>query len=230
MSTQMHAHRSQYTPTGEKRAGTWYNARFLNDMESLYPNIRHLDQIFGKPRAHYQLTRNCRVAVVEALPGNQSTLPMKPLSYNELHGYLSQPTYNECPNRGRVFILENLNSFFIELFGSHFGLDPFIFASQARSTNWEADPDGPGNTPKLLVSEDSITSFSLRYCELRVFSKLDPNVRSLIEMNAGRQIQLTRSARRGGKLDNVGIIRQLASFWSRTYPNGAWDGIHAMSC
>jgi len=223
--TNLHPQTLRYAPVGNQCTDTWYNANFIDKMKRLYPNVGHLDKLFHKTPKHPQLDRKCRIAMIEVPAGTKAPLPTKDLSdYNELHRYLAETALNKQPNNGRIFILENLNSDLIELFGSHFKLDPSFFAIQARSANWESAPRGAGNTPQLLCSARASAWFSFRYYELRVLQNLDPDARELMELSAERKISLTRP-RRGKGNDGVGLVRQIASYWYQENINGGWDGM-----
>ncbi|OBT81534.1 hypothetical protein VE02_09801 [Pseudogymnoascus sp. 03VT05] len=76
-------------------------------------------------------------------------------------------TSRENPQR-RLFLLEGVARNFVQVFGSHFGMDPDFFARQKRTRIWEVAHNG-GKTPSLPSLNNPKRSFMIKYLELHYF-------------------------------------------------------------
>jgi hypothetical protein len=138
----------------------------------------------------------------------------------------------------RIILLEGLSPNYVEVVGSHFNMDPTFFANHKRPNSWDLIKDSyfierTANLPSL---NDPRRQFMIRYPELRHFpprnpkSQLDtPHVKDLDghrQVFVGRratEIQLGEVDSIGG-FHNIGIFNRAASYWSRNYEDGGWDG------
>ncbi|KFZ07572.1 hypothetical protein V501_06327 [Pseudogymnoascus sp. VKM F-4519 (FW-2642)] len=153
-------------------------------------------------------------------------------------------TSGENPQR-RLFLLEGVARNFVQVFGSHFGMDPDFFARQKRTRSWEVAHNG-GKTPSLPSLKNPKRSFMIKYLELRYFplvpdetscqepKPLIPQVdySYLEDVTGKRNINVSRKKRPVdsekdiiGEFDNVGKVSRCASYWGRSYANGCWDAI-----
>lgn len=154
-------------------------------------------------------------------------------------------TSRENPQR-RLFLLEGVARNFVQVFGSHFGMDPDFFARQKRTRSWEVAHNG-GKTPSLPSLKNPKRSFMIKYLELRYFP-LVPDETScqepkpliaqvdysyLEDVTGKRNINVSRKKRPVdsekdiiGEFDNVGKVSRCASYWGKSYANGGWDGMH----
>ena len=196
-------------------------AGFLRAMRCRYPGLINLEELLSKGNASRTYTRECRIAMVEVpSDGQPCGAPVSFESPESLRSHLLQTASPQESVHRRVYVLENLNLGYIEVFGTHFNIDPCIFATQIRTTNWTAKND-ENNTPKLLSCRDPMVSFTLRYNELRIFDDPIHGGPRLIDASAGRQIDTARGME---DFERIGLVRRCASFWSQKKENG-WDGI-----
>lgn len=150
------------------------------------------------------------------------------------------------PQRRRLFMLEGVARNFVQIFGSHFGMDPEFFARQKRTRTWEVAHTG-GKTPSLPSLKNPKRSFMIKYLELRYFP-LVPDETSpqepkplipqidysyLVDVIGKRNINVSRKKRPvdsekdiNGEFDNVGKVSRCASYWGKAYIDGGWDGMH----
>ncbi|KFY14792.1 hypothetical protein V492_02411 [Pseudogymnoascus sp. VKM F-4246] len=145
----------------------------------------------------------------------------------------------------RLFMLEGVARNFVQVFGSHFGMDPDFFARQKRTRMWEVSHTG-GKTPSLPSLKNPKRSFMLKYLELRYFplvpdesfygepKPLIPQVdyNYLEDVVGKRNINVSRKKRpvdpqkdMSGEFDNVGKVSRCASYWGKAYADGGWDAI-----
>src|SRR5436190_2559993 len=90
-----------------------------------YPDFLHLNKFL----------RNCgphsgRATVLEFHLG-KSVERRNFADPDDLSNYLQD--LSDCSCKHRLFMLEDLSSLYVEVFGSHFWIDPFLFASQERA-------------------------------------------------------------------------------------------------
>jgi hypothetical protein len=197
--------------------------RFLEDYSKLNPNLGTLDiQNKWAPLPS-------RTAEVTMLEINQGTSVVRRnfSSGTELRDHL----HTDAPvggETGRIYIVQNLASDFVEVLNLHFPIDPRFFADQARNTSYGLPNLGSLQTPYLpsLMNKEM---FLMKYFELRHF--LDPRVIKKFNMwcaQTCRHISTCRCARPDIQpyydIEPIGIIHRRCSFWSKRYDNGSWVG------
>jgi len=159
-------------------------------------------------------------------------------SSKELSSYLKSKSNGSMR---RILLMEGVARNFVEVLGSHFNMDPAFFANQKRPSSWDIMDvlqskwvvERSANLPSL---NDPRRSFMIRYPELRHFppihghTQLDaPHVKDL---DGHRQVFISRRAAesniyqdlRQGDFHNIGVVNRAASYWSRKYEDGGWDG------
>jgi hypothetical protein len=123
--------------------------------------------------------------------------------------------------RRRIYIMEGLARKYISILGGHFMMNPSFFLRQERTCVWSNDftPVSDALPHPSLLNPD--IGFHLQYCELRQFNKAIENkpyfckrTRRHVGMTPARHIEDS----------TTGILRRKVSWWSRTTPNGGWDG------
>ena len=144
-----------------------------------------------------------------------------------LRKYFSGTAGNTCKHR--LYLLEDLSTPFVEAFGAHFWMDPFLFAAHENSTHWtttKLDYALPRRLPSLQKLDPS---FTLRYYE--VVKSLDNDVEKenwKTLSNVDRKIELgesNHSYEEHQYPDSMSyVVRRNASFWSRGRKDGGWDG------
>lgn len=121
----------------------------------------------------------------------------------------------------RLYILEDIATNYVEIFGKWFNIDPIIFARQLRNTNWE--DNGKASQTPVLPSGFSKGAFCLRYPEVVRF--LGPELQKTEQLfcysNVYRPIRMMSL---NSFYDGVGIICRKVSFWSQNCSDGSWNG------
>jgi hypothetical protein len=137
----------------------------------------------------------------------------------ELESYLHDPC-SGC--HGRLYLLEDIATNYVEAFGRNFSVNPSFFARQLRTTSWEASDEASSPTPFQSTS-DHESIFSLCYPELVKFSgsEVRTNPGLFCHSNVYRYVNVLRQK---DFIDDIGLIHRRFSFWSRRNANGIWDG------
>lgn len=128
----------------------------------------------------------------------------------------------ETPGSGpvrRLYLLEGPDAEHARIFQEHFKIEPTFFRKHQRSSHREIHHKS-NRTPPLPSLIDPQKMWCLDYYVLRWFADEwdSPWVRCA---ENGRRIELTSI---NGKLDNIGIVRRKASYWSEKHKDGGWDG------
>ena len=76
-----------------------------------------------------------------------------------------------------------------------------------------------GNVEVLPSLRSPTRSFSLRFSELRTFAYVPD-----FDIHCTNQIRKVNVSRLKGIFEDVGVVRRMASYWSREKANGGWDG------
>ena len=123
---------------------------------------------------------------------------------------------------GRLFLLEDIATDYVEALGGHLCIDPTFFARHLRTVQWE-NSQKASITPPLPSMCDREVSFSISYPQVLKIS--DPDIRKIPALycysNVYRRIQAIRVDH---WFDKMAFISSMISFWSRKYPEGHWDG------
>ncbi|KAI9804474.1 MAG: hypothetical protein M1825_001373 [Sarcosagium campestre] len=221
-----------FPPDAEEKVSPYL--KLISTSLDRYPNLIFLHQTLNFSR----FRNDGRAAVLEfydhAVERREFTSPV------DLRNYIEQtaaattaPTARSSGDSAaqahtascirRLYLLEGLPVQYVELFGSHFRIDPYVFARQSRTANWESG-NYIGNTPKLPSLRPALGSFALRYSELRLFDHGIKNY-ELRCANQDRKISVTRLKDR---FDDVGVVRRMASFWSKKLDGAAAGGWNAL--
>ena len=137
----------------------------------------------------------------------------------------------------RIILLEGVARTYVEVLGSHFNMDPRFFASQKRPNSWGLAQVGVERTPNLPSLNNPRRSFMIRYPELRYFPLDEDGLTQLDDkyvkdLDGIRHIDIARRTReidkrkdlKSGAFSNIGAVGRAASYWSRKYDDGGWDG------
>jgi hypothetical protein len=213
-------------------ADQWHYVDTLSKCCSRYPDLVQLREFLKKggekekekENEEEKKEKNCgpavpRAAVLEFKDGKVTKVERKNFNnVEELHGYFDGPKDPDC--KGRLFMLEDLSEPYVEAFGSHFWIDPFLFADQERA-NWiSGDNPSLGLTYRLPSAQIQNSIFTLRYYEMGRFEgeeDLPNNMKC--HSNLDRIIDKEKFAG-----DRVFSVKRNASFWSRTDEDGGWNG------
>ena len=203
---------------GSKSQTTYLNA--VKDFRSRYPDLYKLSYYLEKPQPYQS-----RAAVLQF--GSSRSIRVEEF-YNDvdhLKTYLSHTARSAC--KYRLYLLEDLSGPFIEAFGAHFWMDPFLFAAQENSTHWTASKHSYTLPRRLSSSESCDPLFTLRYYEVVRVRKGDGLPRFQTRSNVHRKIEpgdyFLETEEESGS--SVYVIRRNASFWSRARNDGGWDGL-----
>lgn len=154
-------------------------------------------------------------------------------SSQELSSYLR--TNDRCL-RNRLILLEGVAKNFVEVLGSYFNMDPSFFANQKRPNSWELSQFNIERTPNLPSLNNPATSFLIRYPEMYYFpiiaDRTQLHDKYVKDLDGRRHVHISRRTReidkdkdlKSGLFDNVGVVGRAASYWSRKYEDGLWDG------
>jgi hypothetical protein len=195
------------------------------------PNIRCGHREYSCTPSEYG-----RVSVVELSEPHPFHTERKAFNTSQdLSAYLKAKTTSSIR---RVIILEGVARNYVDVLGSHFNMDPAFFSNQKRPNSWDGLPDSycierTANLPSL---NDPERSFMIRYPELRNFSlvrgqtQLEDN--HVKDIDGHRTVNIFRRNRelykgeknKWGLFHNIGVVSRAASFWSRRYEEGGWDG------
>jgi len=77
---------------------------------------------------------------------------------------------------GRLFLLEDIATDYVEALGGHFCIDPAFFARHLRAVKWE-NSQQVSSTPPLPSMSDGDVSFSISYPQVLKFS--NPDIRKI---------------------------------------------------
>ncbi|KAL6713409.1 hypothetical protein ACLMJK_008874 [Lecanora helva] len=189
---------------------------------SRYPDLVKLSRFFQHPR--WPGLPPGRAAVLEFRGGSVTRFDFQ--SAEKLNTYFSGIVGDSCDCR--LYLLEDLSKQFVEAFGAHFWMDPFLFAAHENSTHWTATKFDYA-LPRRLPSSDKLDpSFTLRYYEVVKLLGSEMEKESLKTVsNVHRKIEL-------GDLSHsfdhhsqpkTYVVRRNASFWSRDREDGGWDAL-----
>lgn len=199
----------------------WHYVDTLSKCCSRYPDLLQLRDFLEKEgEKEKEKEKNCGPAVPRAAVLEFRGGKVERKSFNnaeELQGYFQVSKDPGC--KGRLFMLEDLSKPYVEAFGSHFWIDPFLFASQERS-NWVSwDNPSLGMTYRLPSAQMQSSIFTLRYYEMGRFEgKGNLPYDTRCHSNLDRIIDKEKFAE-----DRVFSVKRNASFWSRTDKDG-WNG------
>ena len=193
----------------------------VHSSRSRYPDLYKLTEFLGRPQNH-----TGRAAVIEfgsdGVEGRHDFHDAKSLA-----AYLST-TASSRLRRRQLFLLEDLSKSFIEAFGNHFWIDPYLFAMQENSVHWTATKFDYAVSRRLDSWKETDPSFTLRFYEV-VKSKEPDSAEQYwyTASNVRRKIERGDWARSHGKYEGadskVYIVRRHASFWWRQVGD-SWDG------
>ena len=202
---------------GSKTQTTYINA--INDFRSRYPDLYKLSYYLERPHPYPS-----RAAVLQFGPSGSIRVE----EFNDvdhLKTYFSHTTRSAC--KYRLYLLEDLSGPFIEAFGAHFWMDPFLFAAHENSTHWTASERTYTLSRRLSASKSCDPLFTLRYYEV-VRARKSEVVTTVFQTksNVHRKIEpgdyFFETKEDSGS--GVFVIRRNASFWSRARKDGGWDG------
>ena len=190
----------------------------VRDFCSRYPDLYKLSDFLQEQQG--RLAYPSRAAVLQF--GSSTSSRVEKFDFrdvDDLKTYFSHTARSTC--KYRLYLMEDLSRPFIEAFGSHFWMDPFLFAAHENSTHWTSSAHDYALPRRLIPSANHDPLFTLRYYEVVRVNNGDKRPKKIrTASNVGRKIEA------GGKKkdSDVFVIRRNASFWSRDRENGGWDG------
>jgi hypothetical protein len=147
---------------------------------------------------------------------------LKPTEFQDpshLEKYLA---HHPTTPKGRLYILEEIATEYVEAFGTHFSIDPSFFAKHLRTTFWEKNRTA-STTSSLPSTRSRECGFSLLYEEAYILN--NPAVQDASSLycdsNLYRRFHTTGD---GTFYDEVATVTRRISFWPRTQNDETWDG------
>jgi len=187
----------------------------IRKFSARYPDLRYLHDFLERKTTH-----KGRAVLLEFYKDDGQMWKVDRTDFKddgELKNNLQNPGKKDCNHR--LYLLEDLSSLYVEAFGSHFWMDPFLYASQERS-NWVSSREQSlGMTYRLPSAQKRDSIFSLRYYEM--ISTDDTTLPDGMKTisNIDRIIDKEKFAE-----DGVLSIKRNASFWSRKVDKTGWNG------
>lgn len=143
----------------------------------------------------------CKATVLE-LHGDRFLRRDLPTS-TDMKDYLASRAKHDHPNekdtdqkvpvrKQRIYIIQDLSNAYLETLGSHFQIDPYIFASQAWVAHWSGNKNDFGMPQRLPSLHSRTTNFTLRYYELNTLhgsDRTNPESRYKIKTNLQRRVE-----------------------------------------
>ena len=131
----------------------------------------------------------------------------------KLSVYLEELPNSACKHH--LYLVEDFSLDVMEVLGSHFRIDPYIFAAQSSVTYWAGFPRGVGLPRKLFSMQgptQQFTQFTLRYLEFNVLDENQQyNIYSVyIDVNLSRLILFDKLFS-----DGLFFVRRDASYWTQ---------------
>lgn len=205
------------------------DATYLDVIRSLLPSRPNLGLLVEELAKQYTpkregAHRRGRVTVVDFTPDIPTTTFLD--SPESIKGFLTTPNGAETSSK-RLFLVEDIGAEYVNVFGSHFLIDPSLFATHMQSKSWITSLSWSA-TPQLPSALKTKTSFSLRYHEVMLLSSTDTHHRlgeqnlDPIHGNVRRGIKVGRFQKTDGICPAV--MLRAASFWSKMKSTGGWDG------
>ena len=203
---------------GSRTQTTYINA--IEDFRSRYPDLYKLSHYVHKPDRDGIRGR----AAVLQFGSGRITRVEDFRDVDHLKTYFSHTASSACKHR--LYLLEDLSRPFIEAFGAHFWMDPFLFAAHENSTHWTASRHDYTLTRRLSPSKDCDPLFTLRYYEIRVpKGGFRPGgLKTLSNVDRKMEPGDYFFGKREDSRPSIYVIRRNASFWSRARKDGGWDG------
>lgn len=162
-------------------------------------------------------------------------------NYEELGRYLRSHPAAASREAGicRLFVLEDMDPYYVDTLGDHLGIDPLIFCEQMNTWNFTDSSSIPHRGLPSMCHPDQ--SFTLRYYEIRTLKdprSVDPlSLQMTFAINRRRyerwrDIDLPSFAT--SKDSRHAFVRRCASFWTSQKDEGSsswnrgygWDGVY----
>jgi hypothetical protein len=194
-------------------SSTYPYIQHVRSMLDRYPNLNRFYKSMVSESKN-GLAESSRAAVIEIEQHGVVQKQFKgPI---DLQHYLdgSSPLYSPACKR-RLFLLEGMAPDYVEALGSHFEIDPYVFAEQLLRGGTR-----DGETPRLPSRRDPDRYFTMQYIEARTFGEGmdDLGARCIYQ---DRKIWATKI---NSKFDGVGHVHRIASFWAQETADGGFDG------
>src|SRR2546423_9934594 len=146
--------------------------KLIDRMACNNPNLYYLRNEFMRAWPTKDSVRG-RAAVLEFFKG-RATEPASTFKCpQELECYLRRQRRGPL---GRLFLLEDIATDYVEALGSHFRIDPNFFARHLRTVRWENSQQAT-STPPLPSMSDGEVCFSISYPQ--VLKLYGPDIRKL---------------------------------------------------
>lgn len=193
---------------------------YLSSNKNIFPCIRYLDHCRKEWKTRPGL---CKSTVLKFYP--EKVLREDITTTEELERHFQQRHHETCANH--LYLIQDLSEKYIEILGSWFWLDPYLFASQSWVAHWGGDQDfGPPH--RLYLSPQSnIVDFTIRYYEVRVLNERFPPdwTDEKLKLTSSVHRRAEGGANERGWAGRTFFVRKNASFWVKKTSSG-WDGTY----
>lgn len=207
-------------------AGTFFRSKLMPYVDlverlsvSGYTELRYLRNELRRAQGTSHAERS-RASVLELSTGRPVHKPFQ--SSIDLEKYLSSSVQEP---QNRLYILEDISTNYVEVFGSHFSIEPSFWARHLRTTNWETSTTAGKVTPLPSMNKGghvwSLVYLEATYVEGPSFGKFHCPTALFADTNLYRQVNMIQPGR---FYDGVATVCRRASFWSRTNSDRGWDG------
>jgi hypothetical protein len=216
-----YSHSSQYARKRRgSEDGSWLSAEgvyqaFVTKCTALNPGLKKPD-----PRNADVKTRTGRVVALEF--DREDGVELIDFTAPEnLDLYVR--SRESAKGKRTLYILENIQSQYVSVFGAHFAIDPGLFLAMERYPRMEPrdrDHNRVSDSVRLPSSVQPEKSFGMSYPDVRYFGS-DFNHHRIICVATGRPVL---SIGFEHKLDQVGTVCRKAVFWAKDEDGGGWSG------
>ena len=187
---------------------------------SRYPDLVKLSKYLKELTKNGELPG--RAAVLEFRAGRVEGHEFEDVYH--LNKYLHGTVRSPC--KRRLYILEDLSVPYIEAFGSHFRMDPCLFATQENSTHWTGIEHSYTVSRRLPSMLKSDLFYTLRYYEAVKLTEKSRAGTFRTVSNVERKIESGDPSNHdlnGASESRHFVVRKNASFWSRVGKDEGWD-------
>lgn len=202
-----------------KQTKSYLNSLF--DPKVKFPYIRYLEHCC---RNWKNSSDTCKATVLKFY-ANNSIDRVDFASSKDLHTHFQQRSRgSSCSHH--LYLIQDLSEEYLEILGSQFGIDPYLFASQAWTAHWGGSEDF-GMPHKLPSLQEKTSSFTLRYYEPQIvhvhgdtFPPDWSDKKFKLVSNLDRKAEGDKEGR--GWSRKTFFVRRNASFWTKRSTD-SWD-------
>ena len=183
-----------------------------------FPNLRHRDYKHARLTSLLVAGTYSRFRFVSIdVSCGAARVGSTAVSLTEVERCLS--TKSQTTPTRRLYVLEGQSPEIFALLGLELKVDPRVLVRHQRTALYDAEQDG-GNSPCLASLINSNYSYSLEIYEPRHF----PGGFQSGSLECTDSLRHVMLPGKDGRFQDIGIICNKATFWSRSTVNGGWQG------